>query len=133
MTATLHGRALVSRVVRETTNLAKARAPRDTGRLANSIGSSVTDTPARVRGVVGTRVKYALPIHEGAEAHKIRPRNPGGTLKFYWARVGAVVYFKSVNHPGVGATPFLTSSLADAARPLGFVVVRQVTDGEEYL
>lgn len=91
------------------------------------------ETPNKIRGLVGTRVKHAVALHEGARAHKIRPRNPGGTLKFYWARVGAVVYFKSVNHPGIGATPFLTSSLADAARPLGFVVVRQVTPDEAYL
>lgn len=91
------------------------------------------ETPNKIRGLVGTRVKYSMPIHEGAKAHKIRPRRQGGALKFYWARAGRVVYFKSVNHPGVGATPFLTSSLADTARPLGFVVVRQVTPGEEYL
>lgn len=118
-------------MVRETTNLAKARAPRDTGRLANSIGGSIQEAPNSVRGTVGTRVKYSMAIHEGARPHKIRPRREGGTLKFYWARVGAVVYFKSVNHPGVGSTPFLTSSLADAARPLGFRVVRQIARSDQ--
>lgn len=68
-----------------------------------------------------------MPVHEGARAHTIRPRNPGGTLRFYWERVGYVVYFKSVKHPGVGSTPFLTSSLEDVARALGFVVVRELS------
>lgn len=67
-----------------------------------------------------------MPIHEGAAAHIIRPRNPNGYLRFYWARAGQVVHFKSVRHPGVGATPFLTSSMADACRPLGFRIVRTV-------
>lgn len=87
----------------------------------------MSQTPNRIRGLCGTRVKYAMPIHEGARAHTIRPRNPDGVLRFYWARVGYVVYLKRVNHPGVGGTPFLTSSLADVARSLGFVVVRDLS------
>lgn len=87
----------------------------------------MSQTPNRIRGLCGTRVRYALPVHEGASAHLIRPRNPNGALRFYWDRVGYVVYFKGVKHPGVGETPFLTSSLADVARALGFVVVRNVS------
>lgn len=130
-----HGRQRVSRVTRETANLAKARAPRDTGRLANSIGTSIRETPNKVRGLVGTRVKYARIIHDGARAHKIRPRRPGGMLKFYWPRVGKVVFLRSVNHPGVGATPFLTSSLLNVAPAQGFKVVLTVNPSslEEYL
>lgn len=71
-------------------------------------------------------MKYALPIHEGAKAHKIRPRRAGGRLRFYWEAVGQVVTFQSVNHPGVGATPFLTSSMRDSCAPLGFRIVRSV-------
>lgn len=82
------------------------------------------ETPDSVRGFVSTRVKYALPIHEGARAHKILPRRAGGRLRFYWPVVGAVVTFRSVNHPGVGSTPFLTSSMREACVPLGFRIVR---------
>lgn len=130
-----HGRALVSQVVRGTTNLAKIRAPRKTGRMANSIGGSIRETPNAVRGLVGTRVKYALIIHRGARAHKIRPRRQGGMLKFYWERAGMVVWLRSVNHPGVGATPFLTSALQNVAPALGFKVVLEVNpdSAEDYL
>lgn len=76
-----------------------------------------------------------MALHEGARAHKIRPRRPGGRLRFFWARAGRVVYFREVNHPGIGGTPFLTSAMSDSCRPLGFVVVRNVSQQmvEEYL
>jgi len=47
-------------------------------------------------------------------------------LRFFWERTGRVEYFKAVNHPGVGATPFLTSAMVDACRPLGFITVLEV-------
>lgn len=68
-----------------------------------------------------------MALHEGAKPHIIRPRRQGGMLRFYWARAGRVVYFRQVRHPGIGGTPFLTSSMADTCRPLGFVVVRNVS------
>lgn len=121
-----HGERLVSRVVRGTTNLAKARVPRDTGRTANGIGSSMRRTPNNIRGLVVSRARHSMALHEGAKPHVIRPKRQGGWLRFYWARTGRVEFFRSVNHPGIGGTPFLTSSLADSARPYGFVVVRNI-------
>lgn len=82
--------------------------------------------PDRVRGQCGTRVRYGKIIHDGARAHRITPRRPDGTLRFFWERTGRVEYFKAVNHPGVGATPFLTSAMVDACRPLGFITVLEV-------
>lgn len=120
------GLRLVSPAVRGTTNLAKARVPRDTGRTANSIGSKITEYSNSVRGEVGTRAKTGLWLHRGTPAHVIRPKRPGGKLRFYWDRVGTVVYFDKVNHPGIGGTPYLTSSMRDACKPLGFKI--SVTD-----
>lgn len=76
-----------------------------------------------------------MAIHEGARAHVIRPRRPDGVLRFYWDRTGRVEYFKMVRHPGVGATPFLTSSMADVCRVLGFRVVLDASPSavEDYL
>lgn len=87
----------------------------------------MSESANAVKGRVVSRARHSLALHEGARPHKIRAKNPSGLLKFYWARAGRVVMFRSVNHPGIGGTPFLTSSLADAARPLGFVVVRNVS------
>ena len=41
-------------------------------------------------------------LEHGAPAHKIYPRanNRRGLLVFYWEKAGAVVYRRSVNHPG---------------------------------
>lgn len=74
-------------------------------------------------------MKYAAAIHDGAAAHVIRPRDPDGWLRFYWDRTGRVEYFRRVLHPGVGATPFLTSAMTDACRPLGFRIVLEVNPG----
>jgi hypothetical protein len=125
-TARAAGLRLVSPAVRTTTNLAKARVPRDTGRTANSIGSDIRTTRNAVIGKVGSRAKTAMWLHRGTPAHVIRPKRPGGRLRFYWERVGQVVVFTKVNHPGIGGTPYLTSSMRDACRPLGFKVT--VTD-----
>lgn len=123
-TVSQHGRAHVRRGLDGTVNLAKARAPRKTGRMANSIGSRMQESRDRIKGVAGTKVKYAAAIHEGAKPHIIRPRRQGGRLRFYWEVTGRVEFFRSVRHPGVGATPFLTSAMSDACRPLGFRIIR---------
>lgn len=48
----------------------------------------------------GSDVNYAAANDQGAKPHVIKPKVPGGTLVFFWAKVGRVVHFKSVNHPG---------------------------------
>lgn len=113
------GRAKVSAFNRETTNIAKYRAPRKTGRLANGIGSSMRVNTATIRGRVGTRINYAAPVHEGALPHFIRPRRKKA-LAFYWEAAGRRVVFSQVYHPGIGATPFLTSAGRQVAAKNGF-------------
>ena len=44
-------------------------------------------------------VRYAHPIDLGARPHVIRARR-ARALRFFWPRVGRVVSFRSVNHPG---------------------------------
>ncbi len=87
--------------------LARAKAPRRTGRLATSVRVDVA-------GMVGTEavlhggVPYIFPVTKGAEPHEIDP--PGNALLStpYGPR-------PRVNHPGNRAQPFL----ADAASDLG--------------
>lgn len=114
---------LVTKAARRTTNRAKFYAPVDTGRLRSSIGTfGLKITRDSVRQSVGTtRVKYAMAQHEGARARIIVPRR-ARALRFYWDVTGRVEYFKKVNWPGIGATPFLTTGLREAAEPLGFSV-----------
>lgn len=85
-------------------------APKKTGRLAESIG--VGSYGHWARGIattvganpgVGGKAGYGLWVDQGTRPHRITPRasNPHGYLIFYWARVGHVVRFRSVNHPGI--------------------------------
>lgn len=119
---------LVKRGARATTALAKFYAPVDTGRLRGSIGEfGFKVSRDSVRTKVGTtRVKYAMSQHEGARARTIRPVR-AKALRFYWEVTGRVEQFKSVNWPGIGGTPFLTTGMFEACTPLGFRVTRTHT------
>lgn len=78
---------------------AQQEAPRQTGELAREI---------RVKNVVQSGTRYgsglvastiqAVTTDQGARPHVIRPRRPGGVLRF--PSHGAVVFARSVNHPG---------------------------------
>lgn len=39
--------------------------------------------------------------------YTIRPRSPGGMLRFFWEKIGQRVEFKKVSHPGVPKTLFI--------------------------
>lgn len=51
-------------------------------------------------------------VHDGTRAHQIRPRRPGGVLRFEVG--GRVVFARVVNHPGYRGDPYLTRALRDA-------------------
>ncbi len=55
---------------------------------------------------------HTLFVHNGTPRHPIRPRNPGGWLRFVVD--GRVVFAREVNHPGYEGDPFLTNALRDA-------------------
>lgn len=54
--------------------------------------------------------KHAIFVHEGTAPHIIKAKN-APALVFYWHRVGKVVMFDSVNHPGNPPDPFLLKGL----------------------
>jgi|SoiMetStandDraft_2_1073263.scaffolds.fasta_scaffold00898_5 hypothetical protein len=118
-TSELHALRLVRTVCREIQFRAKVTAstgPYTTGRLAQSINTEVIPVPTGVRGRVGSNLKYAASVQGGAGAHKIYPHRPPSALRFYWRKVGHVVYFYSVNHPGQPGKHYLTDSLKEIAR-----------------
>ena len=88
-------------------NLAQQEAPKFTGEFANKIsyrtigGGDVDGFNVYVPKPLGTW------ILEGTRPHIIRVRR-AKFLRFYWPKVGRVVYFKQVNHPGTKANPFLS-------------------------
>jgi len=84
--------------VRETTMVARIEAPSRTGRLRNSIGDYYLGGN---RYAIRTKVPYARYVYFGTAPHEIVPRRPGGYLRFFWEKAGAVVYRKRVWHPGI--------------------------------
>lgn len=82
-----------------------------TGRLAGSIRSDVDALAGEVQAVVYTREPHAKYVIGGTAPHVIRPRTPGGVLRFFWWRKMAWVAFRHVNHPGTEANNFLERAL----------------------
>jgi hypothetical protein len=92
-----------------------------TGELASSIeiqGPLIVGT--QIRGAIGSRLDYALAVHDGAKQHWIFPKGAWGVirfgsrkrpqLKFYWRREGRVAFFPHIpggpgrvglSHPGI--------------------------------
>lgn len=75
-----------------------------------------TPTTEGLEGKVGSNRSYAKVHHEGSRPHVIVPRRRGGVLRFWWAKVGRIVYRKRVNHPGTRPNPYLTRWLKEAIR-----------------
>lgn len=87
------------------------------GALRNSIKTE--KTPFDASGFVarvGSDRRYAKYHHEGTRPHVIVPRRKGGKLRFWWGRVGRIVYMSRVNHPGTKPNPFLTAWLREAVK-----------------
>lgn len=100
---------LGDRIVRN----AKRRSPVRTGNLRSSITHRTTlEVGTRVRLSVSANASYSRYVHDGTAPHVIRARR-AKALHFYWPRVGSWVFFKSVNHPGNAANPFLQDAVDD--------------------
>lgn len=101
---------------------AQQEAPVDTGRLRSSLTVQPFKMtgPYKGEGGVGVSkrtVPYAGFVMYGTRAHIIRARR-ARFLRFYWPKVGRVVFFKSVNHPGTKANRFLERALNRVARDI---------------
>jgi hypothetical protein len=91
------------------------RRSRRPGTLRDSIVTRlVEDSQTGVAVLVGSEDPIALLHHEGTVPHIIRARRKP-FLVFYWPKVGRVVRFKQVNHPGTKPNRYLADSLADLA------------------
>lgn len=91
--------------------------PYTTGRLARSIeikGPFIE--PERVTGSVGSDLPYAAVVETGAPRHLIFPIPPHTNMKFFWRRVGHVVYPDKVRHPGMRGKRYLAKAATIAAR-----------------
>lgn len=99
-------------------NLARLKAPVDTGRLRASgrlIESSFLGLRPKI-AVVFT-ADYAAAVNDGTRPHIIRPRQ-AQALRFVIG--GRVVFAKVVHHPGTRARPFLDDALRQVAASRGY-------------
>jgi hypothetical protein len=60
-----------------------------------------------VYSTVGTPTLAGYLLEKGTRRHTIRAA-PGRLLTFWWEKTGRQEWFKSVNHPGMKAVPWLT-------------------------
>lgn len=85
----------------------RARRP---GTLRDSIVTRVVMKNGVPDWQVGSMDPIAMLHHEGTPPHVIAARNVP-RLVFFWKRVGRVIAFPSVNHPGTQPNRFLTNAL----------------------
>lgn len=109
------GRKKVNSLTRRIANQARVDVPVRTGNLGRSVGTTPAKAtgPFSVGGSVfagGRTAPYAIPVHEGSRPHKIVARR-APMLRFFWEKIGRNVAFRSVNHPGVRARPFLRNAM----------------------
>jgi hypothetical protein len=101
-------RAFMNLRVAQTVVVARAEAPTKTHALQRSIGSSYHGDG---RWRVSATSNHAKFVHEGTKPHLIRVRPGKKSLRFFWVRVGRVVYPVSVRHPGTKPNPFLVRAM----------------------
>lgn len=123
----LHGvgmdeaRKRVNRVVRRTYTRSQILVPVDTGNLrASGQMNLASDRGSLVIGGVSYTAEYAAAVHEGRRALTIRPRRPGGRLRFTVG--GRVVYARQVHQPARAGRPYLAQALREVAPQEGFRV-----------
>jgi hypothetical protein len=104
-------------VVREAKRLVGYGRPDPLGRprtKSNHLRDTIVKRLINVGGVpvvqVGSSDPIALLHHEGTVPHPIHARR-APLLVFWWDRIGATVYTRSVNHPGTKPNRYLTNAL----------------------
>lgn len=125
------GRRLLTRVVDEIKDGARVillQGPYTTGKLVTGLESQIRYGPFVANasvGISGRRFAYAASVESGARRHYIplTPKAKGKWLRFYWRRVGRVVYRKQVNHPGQPGKGYLRIPLVLVATRHGFRVM----------
>ena len=91
--------ALLANIIKE--------APVDTGRLS---GSYQWEKLGPMSYAIGSNVAYRWFVIGGTDPHIIEATT-AKALHFFWEQAGGFVFFKSVQHPGTQANPFIDRAL----------------------
>jgi hypothetical protein len=105
----------VNRLALETEWRARQYANVRSGALKASIRTERGVWHKGIRFHTGSDVPYALYVEEGTRPHEIRAKN-APFLVFFWPKVGRVVHFKRVQHPGTRPYKFLQRAQESAMR-----------------
>jgi hypothetical protein len=114
---------LVRKVAKRVERKARSTVRIKSGAVRNSMENTMKFTRTKVTATIGAYHRRSMLEHEGSPAHTISRRPGGPILTFYWSKVGRVVYFESVNHPGTKGSKFLTGPLSKMAPRSGFRVM----------
>lgn len=112
---------LVLSTTRKVLNRAKILTPVDTGTLRNSQTMDIKYEASKVVGRVSTRIKYALPVHEGV--HRFVTIVPKRKKALRFVINGQVYFARKVIIPPRRGRPWLRRALIEVALPAGFVVI----------
>lgn len=83
------------------------------GSMGSTIRAQIRSGPGGdFQGVIRVSHPAAIYVVNGTRAHQIRPRRPGGVLRF--TVNGQVVFARLVNHPGNKPNDFLRQALRAA-------------------
>lgn len=107
----------VVRVTLKVLNRGRVLTPVDTGNLRASHQFQIKTSASKIRGQVFTKVKYALPVHEGRRALTIYP-NKKQALAFVWH--GQPMVRRSVHQPARRGRPWLRTALTEVAAQEGY-------------
>jgi hypothetical protein len=89
----------VERLAKETVFRQRALVKKKSGAMAAGMHYKKGTWSRGIQFDAGSAVTYAAANDQGAQPHTIRARN-APALVFFWPKVGRVVAFKSVSHPG---------------------------------
>jgi hypothetical protein len=107
----------VTRMTIRVLNRSRVLTPVDTGNLRASHQFRIKQSSNRVTGEVFTKVKYALPVHEGRRAIVIRPKSKQA-LAFVWH--GQPMVRRWVSQPARRGRPWLRDALREIATQQGY-------------
>jgi hypothetical protein len=112
------GRSVVVTTVK-VLNRARVKTPVDTGNLRASHQFKIESGANKITGEVFTKVKYALPVHEGRRQVVIYPKDKQA-LAFRWH--GVQMVRKYVNQPARRGRPWLRDALREVAGAEGYAM-----------